>query len=548
MKKRILFSIALFFSLFLVEGQVIYKNNFDMPGGGELFDSDSDGFAWTLTDYADGEGMVVTSNNQFSVQPNRADNWLVYKAIDLSQTNRPHVFWKAKVSGSENTDEKFTVYVSTASSLPNGVTSPIDIATSAVLQNTFTISASNAYQNLQIDISELKGEDSVYVAFRHQSSSATFGLNLDDLVVSDVVNPALDVSIVPPSQAHLSADDTSEFTFFKALLQPNTTLPISFKIGNYGSVFSGGEVQLTINGQILKVPISEDISLNEFIRVPYASGIDLGEYQIKAKVLDDSGQSVSETVTYKIVVAKPIPDMNLTDTNGNSYNLYDELKKGKTILLDFFASWCFPCEISTPEINRIWDRFGRGKSSFQVFGITTHETDTDAVINNLTWGAEYPKFSYSETGSLLYSHLHTLFGKDDGIPYFFMICPNTEHPGFSEIAVSVAGWYGEEYMTQQALSCNPRLSVNDLDKPRTLSLYPNPAMEQTHLELNLPTSDEVVIQVYNNLGQSVYSKNLIMGAGKHSVGIPLEGLQSGFHFVQVKTSHQLYLEKLNVVK
>jgi len=39
-----------------------------------------------------------------------------------------------------------------------------------------------------------------------------------------------------------------------------------------------------------------------------------------------------------------------------------------------------------------------------------------------------------------------------------------------------------------------------------------------------------------------------MGAGKHSVGIPLEGLQSGLHFVQVKTSHQLYLEKLNVVK
>lgn len=547
MKKRILFSVVLFFSLFLVEGQVIYKNNFDMAGGAELFDSDSDGFAWTLFDYADGEGMVVTSNNQFSTQPNRADNWLVCKAIDLSQTHRPHVFWKAKVSGSENADEKLTVYVSTASSLPNGVTSPIDVETSAELQKTFTISASNAYQNLQIDISELKGKDSVYVAFRHQNSSAAFGLNLDDLVVSDVVNPALDVSIVPPSIAYLSADNTSEFTFFKALLQPNSTIPLSFKIGNYGSIFSGGKFQLTINGDVSTEPISSGLSLNEFFRIT-TSGLGEGRYEIAAKVLDDSGQSVSETATYKIEIARPIPDVNLTDTNGNSYNLYDELRKGKTILLDFFASWCGPCEDSTPEINRIWDRFGRGKSSFQVFGITTHETDTDAVIDNLPWGAEYPKFSYSETGVSLYSHLYTLFRTGDGIPYFFMICPNTEHPGFSEITVSVAGWYGEEYMTQQALSCNPRLSVNDLDKPRTLSLYPNPAMEQTHLELNLPTSDEVVIQVYNNLGQSVYSKNLIMGAGEHSLGIPLEGLQSGLHFVQVKTNHQIYLEKLNVVK
>ena len=336
-EKRILFSIALFFSFFLVHGQVIYKNNFDMAGGSELFDSDSDGFAWALFDYADGEGMVATSNNQFSPQPNRADNWLVCAAIDLSQTNRPHVFWKAKISGSENADEKLTVFVSTASSLPNGVISPIDIVTSAELQKSYTITASNTYQNLQIDISELKGEDSVYVAFRHQSSSTTFGLNLDDLVVSDVVNPALDVSIVPPSQAYLNADNTSEVTFYNPLLQPNTTLPISFKIGNYGSVFSGGEVQLTINGQVLKVPISEDISLNEFIRVPYTSGIGLGEYQIKAKVLDDSGQSVSETVTYKIVVAKPIPDMNLTDTNGNSYNLYDELKKGKNHFARFLC-------------------------------------------------------------------------------------------------------------------------------------------------------------------------------------------------------------------
>lgn len=547
MKKRILFSVALFFSLFLVEGQVIYKNNFDMAGGAELFDSDSDRFSWTLFDYADGEGMVVTSNNQFSAQPNRADNWLVCKAIDLSQTHRPHVFWKAKVSGSENADEKLTVYVSTASSLPNGVTSPIDIATSAELQKTFTISASTAYQNLQIDISELKGKDSVYVAFRHQNSNAAFGLNLDDLVVSDVVNPALDVSIVPPSLAYLSADNTSEFTFFKALLQPNSTIPLSFKIGNYGSSFSGGKFQLTINGNVSTEPISSGLSLNEFFRIT-TSGLSEGRYEIAAKVLDDSGQSVSETATYKIEIARPIPDMNLTDTHGNSYNLYDELRKGKTILLDFFASWCGPCEDSTPEINRIWDRFGRGKSSFQVFGITTDETDTDAVINNLPWGAEYPKFSYSQTGVSLYLHLYTLFRTGDGIPYFFMICPNTEHPGFSEITVSVAGWYGEEYMTQQALSCNPRLSVNDLDKPRTLSLYPNPAMEQTHLELNLPTSDEVVIQVYNNLGQSVYSKNLIMGAGEHSVGIPLEGLQSGLHFVQVKTSHQIYLEKLNVVK
>lgn len=61
----------------------------------------------------------------------------------------------------------------------------------------------------------------------------------------------------------------------------------------------------------------------------------------------------------------PAPDFVLTDQYGNKHSLADY--KGKTIFLNFWATWCGPCRNEMPEIQKIYEE-------------TQQEEDSDLVV------------------------------------------------------------------------------------------------------------------------------------------------------------------------
>ena len=76
----------------------------------------------------------------------------------------------------------------------------------------------------------------------------------------------------------------------------------------------------------------------------------------------------------KLIPGQKVSDFSLVDLEGEKVSLFDVLQEKKTVLIDFWASWCGPCVASFPTLKEL--RAEYGKDGFEVVAISidrTHE-------------------------------------------------------------------------------------------------------------------------------------------------------------------------------
>ncbi|ADL05859.1 cytochrome c biogenesis protein CcdA [Lacrimispora saccharolytica] len=79
------------------------------------------------------------------------------------------------------------------------------------------------------------------------------------------------------------------------------------------------------------------------------------ETEAATEALEEESVPVQEKQEESDAENQPLPavDFTLTDQFGNSHSLSDY--KGKTIFLNFWATWCPPCRAEMPDIQKIYD-------------------------------------------------------------------------------------------------------------------------------------------------------------------------------------------------
>jgi thiol-disulfide isomerase/thioredoxin len=71
----------------------------------------------------------------------------------------------------------------------------------------------------------------------------------------------------------------------------------------------------------------------------------------------------------KNLVGKPAPDLTVTDISGNPISL--DAYRGRTVLLDFFTTWCPPCRADAPDLEKLSKKYGDQRLA--ILGISVDE-------------------------------------------------------------------------------------------------------------------------------------------------------------------------------
>jgi cytochrome c biogenesis protein CcmG, thiol:disulfide interchange protein DsbE len=83
---------------------------------------------------------------------------------------------------------------------------------------------------------------------------------------------------------------------------------------------------------------------------------------------------------------EPAPDFKLTGIDGKAINLSEQ--RGKVVLLNFWATWCGPCQAEIPDLIELQQKY---KERLQIIGLAVDEDDA-AVVRRFVVesGINYP--------------------------------------------------------------------------------------------------------------------------------------------------------------
>ena len=216
------------------------------------------------------------------------------------------------------------------------------------------------------------------------------------------------------------------------------------------------------------------------------------------------------------------PNFTLTDTHGNSFNLYQELDAGKIIVLDFFTISCGSCANVVPVIEQVWQNAGADCTNLWVWGIESFNGTTSAIDSFIHInGGTYPGFSTSgnETLLSLYEVTYT--------PRYFVI--NHDHK------MKIVTVENVQETVNSYLSTIPAIGGN-FGTSKIISIIPGNPITINYFTKN---SCNATFEIYDLLGNLKYRYSVIATRGGHGISIGSQQLSPGYYFIRMLENNNL---------
>lgn len=85
--------------------------------------------------------------------------------------------------------------------------------------------------------------------------------------------------------------------------------------------------------------------------------------------------ATTRTATVGTEVGSVLPEYTAAWLDGSRFDLAE--RRGRTVLVNLWATWCPPCRAEIPELQRLHDRYGA--NGFEVIGVSVDEGGVETV-------------------------------------------------------------------------------------------------------------------------------------------------------------------------
>ncbi len=495
--------------------------------------------AWNRANVTFGNGTFVAISTSWYVPPASADDWMVTPLIHLPDTNGI-LRWDAKAQDG-NFRDGYTVYISTTGNTPADFTTVL-YTTAAELATWTTRTVSlDAYSG-----------QAVYIAFRNNSNDK-FLLLVDNIFVG--AQKQRDISLVRVT-SNINFATTAEgsrslgITIQNFGLEPITSLNVTWNLN--GETATQNLTGINIS-PTASYTFQHDTPVNYIVGEGYQLNVTVDS--INGTVDEQPNDNAWASPTFKVL--PPVPNFIKTSSDGELIDLHQILASGKVVILDFFASWCGPCVVSTPILNNLYVASGAGEADVDVIGISIEGADTDAIVNSLNWGSTYPNLSFGIQGFEAWINFDFNQGLGAGglIPFFVVICPNVDDPAYSEIVTSYVGIEQFQNVLDNTwlpaiTECVESLSsaVKDIRSIESFTLLPNPTQDYLNVVFSLSEPTEMAMEIIDVTGKSMIRQPVsTFPAGENTERIDVNNFVSGTYFVRLTQQNAVSTLKFTVV-
>jgi hypothetical protein len=235
---------------------------------------------------------------------------------------------------------------------------------------------------------------------------------------------------------------------------------------------------------------------------------------------------------------------NFIDCAGNSQSIFADLDAGKAIILEFFMNSCSPCITAGGKLETMKaDLLAEYPGMIKAYAFGYNNTYSCTTINNWVSNNGFTSIP-ADSGAAQVAYYGGM-----GMPTIVILGGGTAH---SVLGSPYIGFTTSDTTTMAADIRNflgATASVNENTLFSQVTLYPNPAANETNLSFSITKSTTVVIDVIDVTGRKIESlMNENVSAGTFTKTINTSALAEGVYYISIKADGVVSQRTFNVIR